>query len=107
MCTGSYTIQTDDARSQISCAAYTAPTLVCIAEGVGKNFTILTATNFQISFPKLWLENEYVFSFLILDILPPQPQELEAMNITDKSFILKWTTVTGEGSSDERTLYQV
>ena len=45
--------------------------------------------------------------FSIVDILPPQPQELEAMNITDKSFILKWTTVTGEGSSDERTLYQV
>ena len=47
------------------------------------------------------------YMFIILDILPPQPQELEAMNITDKSFILKWSTVTGEGSSDERTLYQV
>ena len=44
---------------------------------------------------------------MILDILPPQPQELEAMNITDKSFILKWKTVTGEGSLDERSLYQV
>ena len=52
-------------------------------------------------------ENEEVFSFFILDILPPQPQELEAMNITDKSFILKWKTVTGEGSLDERSLYQV
>ena len=49
----------------------------------------------------------YNYIFLIVDILPPQPQELEAMNITDKSFTLKWTTVTGEGSSDERTLYQV
>ena len=38
MCTGAYTVQTDDARSQISCAAYTAPTLVCIAEGVSKYF---------------------------------------------------------------------
>ena len=26
--------QTDDARTHISCAAYTAPTLACIAEGV-------------------------------------------------------------------------
>ena len=41
MCTGSYTVQTDDARSQISCAAYTAPTLVCIAEGVSKCFLIV------------------------------------------------------------------
>ena len=52
-------------------------------------------------------ENEEVFHCFILDILPPQPQELEAMNITDKSFILKWKTVTGEGSLDERSLYQV
>ena len=36
MCVGSYTVQTDDARSHVSCAAYTAATLVCIAEGVGK-----------------------------------------------------------------------
>ena len=36
MCIGSYTVQTDDVRSQVSCAAYTAPTLVCIAEGVSK-----------------------------------------------------------------------
>ena len=38
MCIGSYSVQTDDVRSQVSCSAYTAPTLVCIAEGVSKFF---------------------------------------------------------------------
>ena len=46
MCTGAYTVQTDDARSQISCAAYTAPTLVCIAEGVSKYFLVFNAKIF-------------------------------------------------------------
>ena len=34
MCVGAYTVQTDDARTHVACAAYTAPTLACIAEGV-------------------------------------------------------------------------
>ena len=59
MCVGAYTIQTDDVRTHISCAAYTAPTLACIAEGV--------------------------------NILPPQPTELSAINVTDSSFILTWS----------------
>ena len=44
MCLGQYTVQTDDARSHVSCSAYTAPTLVCIAEGVGKHFICTTYT---------------------------------------------------------------
>ena len=49
--------------------------------------------------------NNYLNVFL--DILPPQPQELEAMNITDKSFTLKWKAIKGKGSADATTLYQV
>ena len=51
-----------------------------------------------------------MFEFYILffaDILPPQPQELEATNITDKSFTLNWKTIIGEGSTDASSLYQV
>jgi hypothetical protein len=36
MCVGEYTVQTDDVRTHISCSAYTAPTLACIAEGISK-----------------------------------------------------------------------
>jgi hypothetical protein len=36
MCIGEYTLQTDDVRTHISCSAFTAPTLACIAEGVSK-----------------------------------------------------------------------
>ena len=36
MCVGEYTEQTDDVRTHLSCGAFTAPTLACISEGVGK-----------------------------------------------------------------------
>ena len=36
MCIGTYNVQTDDIRSHVSCSAFTAPTLACIAEGVCK-----------------------------------------------------------------------
>ncbi len=36
MCVGEYTVQTDDVRTHISCSAYTAPTLACIAEGISE-----------------------------------------------------------------------
>ena len=36
MCIGDYTLQSDDVRTHLSCGAYTAPTLACIAEGIGK-----------------------------------------------------------------------
>ena len=36
---GDYTFQTDDVRTHLSCGAYTAPTLACIAEGIGKSLT--------------------------------------------------------------------
>ena len=36
MCVGEYTTKTDALKSHISCSAYTAPTLACIAEGVSK-----------------------------------------------------------------------
>ena len=36
MCIGEYTVQTEDVRTHISCSAYTAPTLACIAEGVSE-----------------------------------------------------------------------
>lgn len=35
MCVGEYTVQTDDVRTHLSCGGYTAPTLACIAEGIG------------------------------------------------------------------------
>ena len=38
MCVGEYTMQTDDVRTHLSCGAFTAPTLACIAEGIGKNY---------------------------------------------------------------------
>lgn len=36
MCSGEYTVQTDDVRSHLACGSFTAPTLACIAEGIGK-----------------------------------------------------------------------
>ncbi len=36
MCEGKYTRQTGDARTHFTCSAFTAPTLMCISEGVGK-----------------------------------------------------------------------
>lgn len=37
LCQGEYNIQTDNIKTQFSCAAYTAPTLACIAAGIGRN----------------------------------------------------------------------
>ena len=34
MCYGEYSVHNDDARSHVSCNAFTAPTLACIAEGI-------------------------------------------------------------------------
>ena len=36
LCRGEYTAQTDNIKSLFSCAVYTAPTLACIALGVGE-----------------------------------------------------------------------
>ena len=36
LCRGEYTLQTDNIKSLFSCSAYTAPTLACIAVGVGR-----------------------------------------------------------------------
>ena len=36
LCRGEYTVQTDNIKSLFSCSAYTAPTLACIAVGVGQ-----------------------------------------------------------------------
>ena len=36
LCRGEYTVQQDSIKSLFSCSAYTAPTLACIAVGVGK-----------------------------------------------------------------------
>ena len=35
LCRGEYTVQTDNIKTHFSCAAYTAPTLACIAAGIG------------------------------------------------------------------------
>ena len=53
------------------------------------------------------LQDVYILCSTFADILPPQPQELEATNITDKSFTLNWKTIIGEGSTDASSLYQV
>ena len=53
------------------------------------------------------LQDVFIFFSTFADILPPQPQELEAKNITDKSFTLNWKTIIGEGSTDASSLYQV
>ena len=37
LCRGEYTAQSDKIKSLFSCAVWTAPTLACIAVGVGKN----------------------------------------------------------------------
>ena len=37
LCRGEYTVQTDNIKSLFSCSAYTAPTLACIAVGVGQS----------------------------------------------------------------------
>jgi hypothetical protein len=36
MCVGEYNEHSDDARTHVSCSAYTAPTLACIAEGISE-----------------------------------------------------------------------
>ena len=36
LCRGEYTAQTDSIKSLFSCAVYTAPTLACIALGIGE-----------------------------------------------------------------------
>ena len=37
LCRGEYTAQTDNIKSLFSCAVYTAPTLACIALGIGES----------------------------------------------------------------------
>ena len=36
LCRGEYTVQQDNIKSLFSCSSYTAPTLACIAVGVGR-----------------------------------------------------------------------
>ena len=36
LCRGEYTVQQDNIKSLFSCSTYTAPTLACIAVGVGE-----------------------------------------------------------------------
>ena len=43
LCRGEYTIQTDNIKSLFSCSAYTAPTLACIAVGVGKSGQLISS----------------------------------------------------------------
>ena len=45
---GEYTEQTDDVRTHLSCGSFTAPTLACISEGVGKTILFSTATALEL-----------------------------------------------------------
>ena len=36
LCRGEYTVQTDNIKTMFSCSSYTAPTLACIADGIGE-----------------------------------------------------------------------
>ena len=38
LCRGEYTVQTDNIKSLFSCSAFTAPTLACIAAGIGRSY---------------------------------------------------------------------
>ena len=78
MCVGQYTMQTDDVRTHLSCGSFTAPTLACIAEGIGKILKRITSTFFN------------TFS-IFPDTLPSRPAVLDAENVTDTSFILRWS----------------
>ena len=52
LCRGEYTLQTDNIKSLFSCSAYTAPTLACIAVGVGRTSTtslLLDRTSWEVS----------------------------------------------------------
>ncbi len=42
MCVGEYSTHTDDARSHVACSPFTAPTLACIAEGIGEFKELIT-----------------------------------------------------------------
>ena len=58
LCRGEYTPQSDNIKSLFSCSAYTAPTLACIAVGVGELTILFPVTDHSISASLEWADKD-------------------------------------------------
>ena len=77
ICVGDYNKQTDNIKSMFSCAAYTAPTLACIAMGISKY--------------QNWAINWYMqLNNLITDTLPQKPEEFSVTALDSTSIKVSW-----------------
>ena len=77
LCRGEYTVQTDKIKSLFSCSSYTAPTLACIAAGIGKIKLCC------------WYCSVYRL-FKIAETLPKQPQGFSVEALNDTSIKIEW-----------------